>query len=318
MKNFYFTLIFLFFSLCIIAQTTTPTGTSTEFGVTEGQLSVSLTGSATYAVPIAVPPGINGIAPQVSLVYDSQGGNGIAGYGWNISGVSSITRIPRTKFHDGVIGGVNLDSNDRFALDGQRLILKSGTHGVAGAIYETENFSNLKIEVLNGTTQLYFKVSYPDGSVAVYDAVGSGSNLKYLIRSWTNAQGIAIIYNYIYDGNTSYIDKIQYGSPPGTTPVSSIQFTYVSRTRPEQSYVGGISFNLSKILSQINVIGNNVGFRSYYLETDTTPLNYQRLTKIKEFSFDGKLRNPTVFTYETTSDALSFNTNSTILDIRRG
>lgn len=74
--------LYLFFLLIvshfIIGQAT---GTSQEVGITEGQLSVSLTGGANYSIPIAVPPGINGVVPQVSLAYNSQGGNGMAGYG---------------------------------------------------------------------------------------------------------------------------------------------------------------------------------------------------------------------------------------------
>ena len=120
-----------------------------EVGVIAGQLSVSLSGGANYTIPIAVPPGINGVAPQISLGYSSQGGVGMAGYGWNVSGLSSISRIPATKFHDGVIDGVDQNSLDRFALDGQRLILKTGTYGYYQATYETENFSNLKITSFN-------------------------------------------------------------------------------------------------------------------------------------------------------------------------
>ena len=165
MKNFYFTLLFVGFSFFVSAQdlegtpvqglkpikrtpnalekisntrsqvnqtakilpasAITPTGTSTEVGITEGQLSVSLTGGASYSIPIAMSPGINGVVPQVSLTYNSQGGNGVAGYGWNISGVSAITRIPSTKFHDGTIDAVDFDNLDRFAFDGQRLIVSA-------------------------------------------------------------------------------------------------------------------------------------------------------------------------------------------------
>src|SRR5690606_41619007 len=47
----------------------------------------------------------------------------------NIYGLSSITRIGAAKYSDGKVGGINLDTTDRFALDGQRLLLKSGIYG---------------------------------------------------------------------------------------------------------------------------------------------------------------------------------------------
>lgn len=63
--------------------------------------------------------------PQISLAYNSQGGYGLAGYGWNIIGVSAITRIPSTKYHDGIIDPVDFDASDRLALDDKRLIFKN-------------------------------------------------------------------------------------------------------------------------------------------------------------------------------------------------
>jgi hypothetical protein len=86
-------------------------------------LGVSLTGSATYNIPFAVPPGINGVVPQIGLAYNSQNGNGLAGYGWNITGLSAITLIPSTQFHDGTADPVDFDKLDRFALDGQHLAI---------------------------------------------------------------------------------------------------------------------------------------------------------------------------------------------------
>jgi RHS repeat-associated protein len=356
MKNFYFTLLFLGFSFFVSAQdlggtpvqglkpieritnttektsntknqanettkilttsTITPTGNSTEVGITEGQLSVSLTGGANYNIPIAVPPGINGVVPQISLAYNSQGGNGMAGYGWNISGVSVITRIPRTKFHDGVVGGVNLDSNDRFALDGQRLILKSGaSYGAATAIYETESFSNIKITSL-GVSPLganygpaSFMIEYPDGSVAEYGSTtDSRSITTWSISYWQNPQGVRISYNYILENNTLSIEYIKYGSTTTNNPINQIKFVYKARQRPEQAYVGGQSILRNSILSEIQVLGNGVGFRNYNLTRETTSLGYERLKSITEKSGDGiKSYNPTVFTYETTSEYVSFN-----------
>lgn len=292
----------------------TTTGTSTEVGVTEGQLSVSLTGGATYTIPIAVPPGINGVVPQISLSYNSQGGNGLAGYGWNIAGVSVITRIPATKFHDGTIDGVDFNSMDRFAFDGQRLMVKNGTAGVYGAngtVYETESFSNVQITSYgvhpNGANYgpAYFIVQYPDGSFAQYgNSTDSRSITDWAITYWQNPQGVRISYFYTLANNNLSIATIKYGTRLTTTPINEIAFVYKNRVRPEQAYIGGQSFVRTTILSEIRVKGNNIGFRNYILAHETTSLGYERLVSITEKNGDNtKSFNPTVFSYETTTNS---------------
>ena len=280
--------------------TTTSFGASNEVGVTAGELSVSSSGGAQYNIPIAVPPGINGVVPQIGLSYNSQGGAGIAGYGWNITGLSTITRIGATKFHDDIIDPVNFDSFDRFSLDGQRLMLKSGTYGVVNSVYETENFSNTKVTFL-GT---YFKVEYPDGTQALYGFTSdskvssSSGTLTYALKQWTNPQGVTIIYNYTQAYNSLHIYSIKYGNTTSSsTQINEIQFVYKNRTTPNQGFVGGIDIKEDKILSLIKVFGNNVGYRNYLLNYDAV-LGYDRLISITEKNGDGsKSYNPTVFEY---------------------
>ena len=108
--------------------------TTANIGVVAGQFSVSESGAATYSIPIAAAPGINGIQPNLAFTYSSQGGDGNLGVGWNIAGTSSITRCPKTIATDGVRESVNYDNvtdpvtgNDAFCLDGQRLIPVSST-----------------------------------------------------------------------------------------------------------------------------------------------------------------------------------------------
>lgn len=310
--------------LSAVNTTTAPTGNSTELGITEGQLSVSLNGVAGYSIPIALPAGINGVVPQVNLVYSSQAGNGIAGYGWSISGVSAISRIPRTKFHDGNVGGINLDAKDRFALDGQRLILKTGlVYGSAGSTYETENFSNVKITAVGVSPQgsdfgpASFLVEYPDGSVAEYGAtLDSQSITTWTINYWQNSQGVRISYSYIKVENSIVVTSIKYGTLGATAAINEIQFIYGTLVRHEQSYVGGKRILNNRILEKIQVRSNGIGFRNYNLSYISNSIGYQRLEKVFELSGDGtKSYNPTVFTYENSPESISYVDITTKLNV---
>jgi RHS repeat-associated protein len=313
MGKFYITFSILIISLFSFGQ-------STEVGVTEGELSVSLSGAATYTIPIAVPPGINGIVPQINLTYNSQSGNGGAGYGWNIAGVSAISRIPATKFHDDVIDGVDFNALDRFALDGQRLIVKSGTSGTYGAdktIYETESFSNIKITSFgvhpSGANYgpAYFLVEYPDGSKAYYgNSLDSRSVTNWSITYWENPQGVRISYAYSLSNNVLDITSIKYGSITTITPINEIKFKYDARTRAEQFYIGGLSIIRNSILKEINVVGNGIGFRNYILDYETTSLNYERLKNVTEKNGDNANYNPITFNYDTTTNEFPFKVNN--------
>lgn len=327
MKQFYFSILFISFSLFISAQTN-PTGSIREAGITDGDLSVTLSGGASYSVPIAVPPGINGVVPEINLNYNSQGGNGSAGYGWALSGLSSISRIPATKFHDGTIDGVDFDALDRFALDGQRLVVKNGTSGVYGGnetTYETEIFSNIKITSHgihpSGVNfgPAYFLVEYPDGSKAYYgNSTDSRSITEWSITYWENAQGIRISYLYNQANNLLEIAAIKYGTLTTTTPINQVQFIYEPRVKSENYYIGGQNIIRSNRLKEIKSSGNNIGFRNYVLDYNMAQSSekYDRLYSITEKSGDNtKSYNPTVFNYNNTDDSINYNSNPTVLSV---
>jgi RHS repeat-associated protein len=361
MKQFYLTLFFLSFSLVASAQknegtpvknitiikradnssetekaistaksvstartlttATTLTGTSTEVGTTQGQLTVSLNGAANYSVPISVPPGINGVQPQISLDYNSQQGlKGSAALGWDIGGISTITRIPSTKVHDGVIDPVDNDRLDRFALDGQRLMVKNGTTGGYGlnqTQYETEYFSNIKITSY-GTNPVgpeYFKVEYPDGSKAFYgNSVDSRTSTTWSITYWENPQGVRISYSYNWSDSSLYISSIKYGALTTSTPINEVQFVYGPRSFIETGYVVGPVIIRDKILTEIKVIGNGLGFRNYVIDSP----NKNQIKSITEKSGDNtKSYNPTIFDYAIANDSavISYLSVPTTLDV---
>jgi hypothetical protein len=124
------------------------TGTAraaTVAGVTSAALAVDETGAASFTIPIAVPPGAAGLEPSLSFVYSSQAGNGPLGVGWSLGGLSNVHRCPRTLAQDGAVGGINFDADDRFCIDGRRLVAISGAYGADGTEYRTEIDSFAKI-----------------------------------------------------------------------------------------------------------------------------------------------------------------------------
>jgi len=101
----------------------------------QSQVTVSNGGAASYEHTIAVPPGIGGVAPQLSLSYSSgDRHNGVVGYGWSLRGPSTITRCAAVRATDGVHVSVGYTANDKLCLDGDRLIpLDASGNAVVGA-----------------------------------------------------------------------------------------------------------------------------------------------------------------------------------------
>src|SRR5581483_3411065 len=148
-------------------------------GATPGSFAVSPSGAATYTIPIVVAPGTNGMQPNLALVYNSQAGNGLLGIGWALSGLSVIHRCGATMEIDGFKGGVNYDNNDKFCLDGERLI-KINTNE-----YRTEHESFQRIIASDGTTNpASFTVIEKNGTTREYAVPIEAAGNSSIRRLW--------------------------------------------------------------------------------------------------------------------------------------
>jgi RHS repeat-associated protein len=87
-----------------------PKGGGAIRGIGETFTTNPVTGTATVSVPIAVSPGRAGFGPQLSLGYDSGGGNGPFGLGWNLNVPDIARRTDR--------GLPRYDDGDVFVLSG--------------------------------------------------------------------------------------------------------------------------------------------------------------------------------------------------------
>ena len=90
--------------------------------------SLSPNGGYAIEVPIEVAAAAKNFLPKLSLAYNSAAANGILGYGWNLSGLSVISRGYKSLYYDGKTEGPIASKQESvFTLDGQRLIRKSAT-----------------------------------------------------------------------------------------------------------------------------------------------------------------------------------------------
>ncbi len=303
-------------------------------GSIPGQFGVSASGGATYSIPIECPPGINGMQPNIALVYNSQSGNGIAGWGWNFSGVSAISRVPKSQYFDGETNGLEWDSYSPIALDGNRLfeIQRWGTDSIE---YKTESESFQKVigYQIQSWGPKYFLVSTKSGQTIQYgnpEQLASyyplylktisrqiifDKNLKWAISFVRDNNGNSIKYTYAFESHSRYLemnvwlnivlDKVEYGgnSNANTAHSVSISFKYIPRVDTCSSYMEGIKMVDTKLLSSINVISNGET-----IKCDSLIYNYNdnkyHLTSVSRIGVNSTRLNP--LTFEWSDNTYSF------------
>lgn len=134
------------------------------------------TGTATYAVAFAVPPGRVGHAPKIGLAYNGGGPNGLVGVGWTLTGATFIQRqvdkgLPR---YD--------DREDTFVTSGgEELVpLSDGT-------FRAENEGGFRRYRFDAATNTWL-CEHPNGTKATLGAVASA---RVAARVCSNDAGAA-------------------------------------------------------------------------------------------------------------------------------
>ncbi|CAN7238854.1 FG-GAP repeat domain-containing protein [Polaromonas sp. LjRoot131] len=230
--------------------------TTTVAGGTPGQFSVSESGAATYRIPLPVPPGVAGMEPKLELNYNSQGGNGLLGMGWGLGGLSIIGRCPRIIANDGVRGSVSFDMNDRYCMDGQRLVLVSGTYGAAGSEYRTELDSFSKI-VASGTagngvasftvqTKAGLTMEYGNTADSRIEAQGKATARAWAVNKISDVKNNFMTFVYTEDDANGevYLNTLHYGN-------QSLEMAYEAAPDPSVGYSAGSKLTRSKRLKTI-------------------------------------------------------------------
>src|SRR5258708_36101849 len=195
-----------------------PAVTQSTVGSITGSFDVTLSGSATYTIPIRIAPGTWGMEPKLSLVYDSQAPSGPLGAGWSIAGLSAITRGPKNARFDALPDGVRMEESDALYLDGQRLVAistrNSGATRQVEYRKETDDQTRI-IETGNDLGTARFVVNTKGGLRIDFDSIPGApsdqnrgdirfSDGSVLLRAETriaDSAGNFIDFYYLVNGN---------------------------------------------------------------------------------------------------------------------
>jgi RHS repeat-associated protein len=303
----------------------TDEGISYHVGTVAGEFRVDESGGANYTIPFQLPQGTAGVTPQVSLNYSSGAGIGILGKGWSLNAFSSISRCRQTLSQDGVAKPITWTAEDRFCLDGQRLILVAGTYGAAGSTYKTEMDSFVTITAIGTVSDGsgYFKSVAKDGSVTFfgrtnnskfYNSVGGiSTTLTWAQSRFQDNVGNGI--DYVYEGDSatgqrlkkiyyaySSVDKNPASVPQTGVAQAVVTFNYENRLDISSSYVAGHEFKQATRLYQVTVQNNGSELRRYnlsYMSSSTAETRYDnkisRLERIRECNGPSNCFMPTTF-----------------------
>lgn len=286
----------------VMATTPSPASTIDLARTLPAEFDVTNGGQATYKIPVVTAPGTAGLVPNASLNYSSGGGNGLLGLGWSLSAYGAISRCRQTEGVDGVAKPITWTSEDRFCLNGDRLLLVSGTYGASGSTYKTEIDSFTRVTAVGGVAGHpdYFTVEYKDGIIETYgnttdspnsknqlSAGNSSTVLDWALSKRSDSAENKIVFTYVKDTDGQRIDTIDYAFGSNTSRGAYLKFNYESRNDPISGYVAGHAYKTGVRLSGVRSYNGTTEIRNYTITYNqgtayTTDDKLSRINKVQE------------------------------------
>lgn len=285
-------LIFIIlFSFLFLAPSKVSVFNQHALGVIEDSFEVNSMGAYNHIIPIHIPPGVNNLVPTLALVYDSRAGISQFGKGWNLTGLSKITRSGQSYFQNGSAEGITLTDKDNFLLDGQYLTLISGKKGESSSKYRTENesFFNIvaegQLEDNSEASPKYFFVKQPNGltyyygnhngdnsqSVVKLDIENRREGIEWNVSKIEDQYGNYIEFEYALNNNVSRITRIKYTGNinTGLGPTNEIVFEYENHQVNRNIEIINNNFRFDdKIIKSIQVDADGEFHKYYHFNWD--------------------------------------------------
>jgi hypothetical protein len=251
------------------------------------------TGTGNFSVPIALPPGRNGLQPQLTLQYSTGHGNGPFGLGWALSipGVSRKTSsgIPR---YD--------DASDAFLLSGAEDLVpvlgapqsvtryRPRTEGLFARIdHHRDAQSNYWHVASKDGLSSYYGTSRPSGAAsgwqdpaAIVDPQRPAHVFAWKLTRTVDPFGNRIGYIYERDAvqtdgphhwDQVYLSEIRYadyGDQTAPQFLVGVRFAYERRPDPFSQHKSGFEIRTVRRCTRIDVAtnpGTEIAVRTYHL-----------------------------------------------------
>ncbi len=218
-------------------------------------------GALFFNYPLNIPPGRNGLQPDLKLVYSSQGGQAGKIYGdrWS-DNIPYIERINR-------YGTDQLYSTSLFSssMDGELVTVSAGVYQA-----KVENGSFLKYSLSSNVWTVTDKKGtvYKFGTNAAerQDNPSNSSNIfKWMLQEVRDTNNNYIKYEYSKDQGEIYPYKITYTGNNITDGIFVVEFTKTSRTNPIVYAKPGFTVKAAYYINQIDAKINGTWARRYVL-----------------------------------------------------
>ncbi len=283
-------------------------------------------GNAVVSFPVKLPGGRDGMEPELNIQYNSEGGNGWLGLGWDltINAVAIETRwgVPRydptleTETYS--VNGAQLSPVAHRALPVSRTSEKQ-FH------YRVENAFDKIIRHGNSPTNYWWEVTDKSGTKYCYGGTAAGVDVNAVLKDangniafWAltemrNTNNNFVKYQYVKvtdPGNAGgnpgidlYLSSITYtghNTTPGKYTIDFIRNTQLSEPRrPDVSINGNWGFKrvTADLLRKIIIKYNGQNIRSYELSYIQGQFYKTLLQNISEYDLVGTLFNTHTFEY---------------------
>jgi len=238
------------------------------------------TGAAMLDFSLTVPPGRQGLEPELAVEYDSSGGNGWLGEGWDL-------RLPSIEIST-LFGAARYDGTDRYLLDGEQITPADDAPGVF--VRRSEGSFERIVRHGDGPATFWWEVTDKGGTRFLYGQTAqarlqdpaNGNVFRWCLEQVIDLHGNTVAYSYVPDsggggGNGEswvqiYPAAIDYTGAPGLEPFYHVRFRLDDgEQRPDRTSSGRSGFKTytRRRLDRVDVLAGDALVRRYLFDYAT-------------------------------------------------